>query len=98
MNSKRLKQQYHQPLKWRKNSWDDPIYPFLHSASIKKFSTKQEKSFYFMHSLECREYKVKLRAKRGKALAHVNDDLNSSAFDVARCWKNNSKRPKQYYR
>lgn len=77
-------------------AWE--IYPSIRSVVHKRFSTKQEKSYYFLHQIECKGYPVKLRAARGKALADPWDDYPSSACDKAKSWKHNSKRRNQYYK
>lgn len=96
--NKRLKMQYHTNRKTQINRFPTTIYPNLRSSIIKKFSTIQEKAAYFQHSIECKQWKVKLRAKRGKSLATVNDDLKTSAYDLAKSWKHNSKRKHQHYK
>ncbi len=96
---KKLKRQYQRFLKTgneNKQVWD--WFPCIHSGTHKKFSTKQEKSYYFLHLIEYAGYPVKLRAARGKALANPWDDYPSQVYDLAKCWKHNSKRRKQYYR
>lgn len=100
MNTQRLKLQYRKPLKGKINTWYEITYPYLRSNVIKKFSTKQEKAFHLMHSHECGEYqvRVKLRAKRGNALATVNKDQDTTAFKLGKCWKHNSKRKHQFFR
>lgn len=74
------------------------LYPKVRSGSHKHFSTKQEKSYYFLHQVECRGYPVKLRAARGRVLANPWDDYPSLIDDAAKSWKHNSRRRKQYYR
>lgn len=73
-------------------------YTALRNRIIRKFSTKQEKAYYFLHEIELREYRVKLRKARGKALAHVNDDLPSFAYKLEKSWKHNSRRKSQWYK
>lgn len=73
-------------------------YPAVRSSSYRKFSTKQEKSYYFMHELELKEYGVKLRKARGRSLAHVNDDYPTSVYRYAKSWKHNSRRKHQHFR
>ncbi|PXA69864.1 hypothetical protein [Vibrio sp. 11986-1-5] len=96
---KKLKQQYKHAVD-RKSAdyllWH--FYPCIRSGTHKHFSTKQEKSFYFMHLVECKGYPVKFRAARGKALANPWDDYPAYVYDVAKSWKHNSKRKHQYYR
>ncbi|EGR3302662.1 hypothetical protein CGH87_23495 [Vibrio parahaemolyticus] len=43
-------------------------------------------------------YPIKLRAARGKTLAVPWDDYPACVYDVAKCWKHNSKRRHQYYK
>lgn len=95
---KKLKRQYRHSLKrtWRGFLWD--YYPAIRSAVHKHFSTKQEKSYYFLHEKECSLFPVKLRAKRGGALADPWDDYPSSVYDLAKSWKHNSRRRNQYFR
>ncbi|KII75233.1 hypothetical protein PL18_19550 [Vibrio renipiscarius] len=94
---KRLKQQYRNRIKYQcQYLWD--LYPSVRSGTHKHFSTKQEKSYYFLHKVECRGYPIKLRAARRKALANPWDDYQSHVYGLAKSWKYNSKRQKQYYR
>ena len=95
---KRLKQQYHRCINHRHLGYLWEVYPSIRSGIHKRFSTKQEKSFYLMHLAECKEYPVKLRASRGKALANPWDDYPSFVYDLAKSWKHNSKRRYQYYK
>jgi hypothetical protein len=94
---KKLKQQYRSHIKangciiWH-------VYPCVRSGTHKHFSTKQEKSYFFLHEVEYSEYPIKLRAARGKILANPWDDYPAYVFDVAKCWKHNSKRRHQYYK
>ncbi|BCV47418.1 hypothetical protein TUM17382_01110 [Shewanella algae] len=94
---KKLKQQYRSREKaYGHYLWD--VYPCVRSGTHKHFSTKQEKSYFFLHKVECREYPIILRAARGKALANPWDDYPAYVYDVAKCWKHNSKRHHQYYK
>ncbi len=94
---KKLKQQYRNRIKYqRQYLWD--FYPSVRSGIHKHFSTKQEKSYFFLHLIECRGYPIKLRAARGKALANPWDDYPSYVYSLAKSWKHNSKRRYQYYK
>ena len=96
---KKLKSQYRYGCINRDSSnylWE--TYPSIRSGTHKSFSTKQEKSFYFMHLIELKEYPIKLRAARGGVLADPWDDYPSIVYDLAKTWKHNSKRCKQYYK
>ena len=73
-------------------------YPRLRSWYLKKFSTKQEKSFYFLHKIEYCEFPLKLRAARGKSLADPWDDHYCFASKLGQSWKHKSRRKSQYYR
>jgi hypothetical protein len=68
---KKLKQQYRCYIERREWDYIWKVYPNVRSGTHKHFSTKQEKSFYFMHLVECKGYPVKLRAARGKALTKI---------------------------
>ena len=94
---KKLKQQYRERIKFQRQYLLD-LYPSVRSGPHKHFSTKQEKCYYFLHKIECRGYPVKLRAARGRALASPWDDYPSHVYGLAKSWKYNSKRRKQYYR
>ncbi|MFA0135374.1 hypothetical protein AB4440_24235 [Vibrio splendidus] len=94
---KQLKQQYRERIKYQRQHLLD-LYPSVRSGTHKHFSTKQEKSYYFLHKIECREYPVKQRATRGRALANPWDDYPSYVYGLAKSWKYNSKRQNQYYR
>ncbi len=96
---KKLKQQYRSRIKRHHRysySWD--VYPSVRSGTHKRFSTRQEKSYFFLHEIECKGYPIKLRAARGRALANPWDDYPSYVYDLAKCWKHNSKRRCQYYK
>jgi len=73
-------------------------YPQLRNAYYKHFSTRQEKSFFYLHRIEYKAYPLKLRAARGKSLADPWDDYPSNADSLAKSWKHNAKRRHQYYR
>lgn len=74
--------------------------PNLRNSVCRNFSTKQESSVNMLHDVEySREYGKFLRSKRSfSSLANANDDLVSGVYAVEKCWKNNSKRPNQYYK
>ncbi|WP_432709730.1 hypothetical protein [Pedobacter sp.] len=95
---KKLKNQYRQ--KALVTFWGISVmrYLRLRNHCIRKFSTKQEKACYFQHKIELREYPVKLRKARGRALAHVNDDFPSYSYKLEKSWKHNSRRKNQWYR
>ncbi len=94
---KKLKQHYRSHIQAGGNFlWD--VYPCVRSGTHKHFSTKQEKSYFFLHEVEYREYPIKLRVARGKSLANPWDDYPAYVYDVAKCWKHNSKRSHQYYK
>ena len=94
---KKLKQQYLSRIKCQhRYIWD--VYPSVRSGTHKHFSTKQEKSYFFLHKIECRGYPIKLRAARGRPLAKPWDDYPAYAYDLAKSWKHNSKRRYQYYK
>ncbi|CAI2051658.1 Uncharacterised protein [Serratia fonticola] len=94
---KKLKQQYKYPevSSGIRRSW--VYYPLLRSWLHKRFSTRQEKSYYWLHLIEYKEYPLRLRAARGKQLADPWDDYPFYGYDVARSWKHNSRRKHQYY-
>ncbi|MFM6957201.1 hypothetical protein [Acinetobacter sp. TR3] len=91
---KKLKSQYKQSVK----TYPHERYPNIKSLYFKKFSTQQEKSFYFMHHIEYKAYPLKLRVARGPRLAEAWDDLPAYVYTVAKSWKHNSKRAHQYYK
>ncbi len=94
---KKLKQQYRSYIETNgAHQWDE--YPSVRSGTHKHFSTKQEKSYFFLHKVECRGYPVKLRAARGKSLANPWDDYPAHVYSVRKSWKHNSKRRCQYYK
>jgi len=49
---KKLKYQYQQSIKAHPHDYFWKKYPNLRSVYFKKFSTQQERSFYFMHCIE----------------------------------------------
>ena len=95
---KKLKLQYLYPEKdaGAGRSWT--YYPFMRSFIFKAFSTRQEKSYYWLHRAEYKDYPLKLRAARGKSLLDPWDDYASCVLDVKKSWKHNSRRKHQYYR
>ena len=82
---KKLKYQYHQAIEENVN---DCFY----------FSNKQERSFYCLHSIEYKDYSLKIRVARGAGLPHVWDEFPTYVYKVAKSWKHNSKRSHQYYK
>lgn len=96
---KKLKYQYQQSVKKpRSNEFFLNHFPNMRSVYYKKFSTKQEKSFYSMHFIEYKDYHLKLRVARGPSLIDAWDDLSTYFHKVAKSWKHNSKRARQYYK
>ena len=97
---KRLKYQYKKPISQSATRYGYFLksYPYLRSAIFKQFSTRQERSFYFLHQIEYRDYPLKIRIARGTRLPDAWDDLSSSAYTVAKSWKHNSKRKHQSYK
>lgn len=95
---KKLKHQYRQSIQSARHDYFWEIYPNVRSSVFKKFSTHQERSFYFLHSIEYKDYPLRLRVARGTGLPHVWDDFPTYVYDVAKSWKHNSKRKNQYYR
>ncbi|TCM60671.1 hypothetical protein EC844_13110 [Acinetobacter calcoaceticus] len=95
---KKLKYQYRQSIRITHKAYFGLIYPNIKSLYHKKFSTQQERGFYFLHVIEYKGYPLKIRAARGKGLAQVWDDLPASVYSVAKSWKHNSKRKHQYYK
>lgn len=96
---KKLKQQYRSRIqRYSRYGYYWEVYPSIRSSIHKHFSTRQEKSYFFLHLIECKGYPVKLRAARGRALANPWDDYPSSVYDIAKSWKHNSKRRKQHYK
>lgn len=74
-------------------------YPRLKNRIIKKFSVHQERSLTAMHKVEYKkEYNLKIRGNRDGSIPDPWDDYRSSAYDLGKSWKHNSKRKKQYYR
>lgn len=74
------------------------IYPHVRSSVYKIFSTKQEKSAYFLHMIEYKHYKLQIRPKRGKNIKSLWGYTKlSNVYRNAKSWKHNSKRKKQYY-
>lgn len=81
---KRLKHQYKQSIQSTRHDYFWKIYPNVRSSVFKKFSTHQERSFYFLHRIEYKDYPLKLRVARGTGLPHVWDDLPTYVYDVAK--------------
>lgn len=94
---RKLKPQYRIQIQYYRGSVARLIYPLVRSGTHKRFSTKQERSCYFLHIIECRGYPIKLRVARGTGLAEPWDDYPSYLDKEAKSWKHNSKRSKQYF-
>jgi len=71
---KKLKFQYLQPENTHPNDGIRERYPHLRNVYHKKFSTRQERSFYFLHLIEYKNYPLKLRVARGTGLPDERDD------------------------
>ena len=94
----KLKSQYQQSVKTYPHDYFSKRYPNIRSVYFKKFSTQQERSFYFMHHIEYKNYPLKFRVARGTGLPHVWDDFPTYVYKIAKSWKHNSKRAHQYYK
>ena len=95
---KKLKYQYKQSMQSTRHDYPLIIYPNVRSSILKKFSTHQERSFYFLHRIEYKSYSLKIRVARGTGLAQVWDEFTTYVYKVAKSWKHNSKRAHQYYK
>ena len=95
---KKLKSQYKQSVHSNPHDYFWQIYPNVRSSMFKEFSTHQERSFYFLHVIEYKNYPLKIRVARGAGLRHVWDDFPSYVYKVAKSWKHNSRRQHQYYK
>lgn len=80
----KLKFQYQRPVKIDPNDGIRKRYPHMRNAYFKKFSTYPERSFYFFHLIEYKDYPLKLRVARGSGLPEEWDDLPSSVYKVAK--------------
>ena len=65
---KRLKYQYQQSVKVHSDDYFWKCHPKIRSVFFRKFSTQQERSFYFMHRIEYKDYPIKIRVARGTRL------------------------------
>ncbi len=65
----KLKYQYQKTEKRQRTKCIWVVDPHIRNSVFRHFSTKQEKSFYFLHLIECKDYPLKLRVARGKGLA-----------------------------
>ena len=95
---KKLKSQYKQSVHSNPHDYFWQIYPNVRSSMFKEFSTHQERSFYFLHVIEYKNYPLKIRVARGAGLPHVWDVFPSYVYKVAKSWKHNSRRQHQYYK
>jgi hypothetical protein len=98
--SKKLKQQYHQSDIPTTTCFGFNVYRFYKRKNryYREFSTNQEKSMYYLHLIEYRDIKLRIRAKRGALLPTSWDDLPTGMYDVEKSWKHNSHRNHQWYR
>ena len=94
---KKLKSQYWQSVKFNSDDYLSRQYPHLRSTYFREFSTRQERSFYFLHYIEYKNYFLTIRAARGKNLPDSWDDLPTYVTRYAKSWKHNSRRKHQYY-
>ena len=62
---KKLKHQYKKAVNSTQHDYFWLIYPNVRSSIFKNFSTHQERSFYFMHYIEYKDYPLKIRVARG---------------------------------
>lgn len=95
---KQLKYQYRKVVQENNNDYFWKRYPNIKSYYFRQFSNKQERSFYFLHSIEYKDYLLKIRVARGTGLPHIWDDIPAYVYKVAKSWKHNSKRSHQYYK
>lgn len=95
---KNLKYQYQNSIKRNPDDYFSKRYPNIKSLYYKAFSTRQERSFYFLHIIEYKDYPLKIRVARGNGLAQAWDDLPTYVYKVAKSWKHNAKRKHQYYK
>ncbi len=101
--SKKLKEQYRNESIKRTHFLsmfsDWAHFPNMRNHCFRGFSTKQERTFYIMHSNEYGlEYGLKLRAARSaNNLPDSWDDLHAFGYERAKSWKHNSRRNKQYF-
>jgi len=99
MKNKRNKSQYNLPFSCAESDTQYKMYPNVKSSCHKAFSLKQERSFFLMHSIEYREYNLKLRQKRSaNNLPDPWDDYPSYVYKNAKSWKQGTKRSNQYYK
>ena len=57
---KKLKHQYMQSIQSTRHDYFGEVYPNVRSSIFKKFSTYQERSFYFLHRIELNTRTVRL--------------------------------------
>jgi len=74
------------------------LYPNMRDDHYRRFSFRQECSYYLMHLLEQKEYPLKLRSARGAQLMDVFWGRRSFCQSLSESWKHNSKRRSQNYR
>ncbi|EGR0088764.1 hypothetical protein FR274_20185 [Vibrio vulnificus] len=55
----------------------------INFGTHKRFSSRQEKSYFFLHKVESHEYPLKLRPARGKSLANPWD-YQAYVYDLAK--------------
>ena len=93
-----LKQQYVKVVKkGLTGDYDDEFFPNRQDKWYRHFSTKQEKSFYFLHRIEYKTYRIRLGYKRCQIFDSWEDLTPFSCYG-GKNWKHNSKRKYQYYR
>ena len=74
---KKLKYQYKQSMQSTRHDYPLIIYPNVRSSIFKKFSTHQERSFYFLHRIEYKSYSLKIRVARGTG---ANSNMRCDRF------------------
>ena len=90
---KKLKYQYQQSIKAHPQDYFWKKYPNLRSVYFKKFSTQQERSFYFMHCIEYKDYPLKIRVAGGNGLPYVWDDFPTYVYKFSLCTRQISQNP-----
>lgn len=74
-------------------------YKYLRNSCHKRFSTLNEAKQAFGNKEDEYRRLYKIRGKRTRGgLPNPWDDYPSYCYDLAKCWKHNSKRKNQWYR
>lgn len=96
--NKRIKLQFIKDELWTSKFSILDCFPFRQDRYYRKFSNKNAKASLGLSLIECKEIGINIRLRNGMDFPDPWDDYISNLCYVAKSWKHNSKRRKQYFR